>query len=234
MVDSMPTWVGAAVEDEIDAAVEVGAHMLRQSSATRGRTDWRRARPPACRMPSADRARPDAPARAPRSSRVRRSPTPTTGQPSAFGNTSVSGPGQNASASFFARNEKRANAKRRGGARHMRDQRIEARPALRRIEPRDRLAVRRVCAEPVDRLGRKRDEPALGKHARCRRDRVVIGVEHTRGQFDSHGAFRYGDGAGTLASKPQPSRVTTMTYRAPVSDIAFTLKHSAGLKQAHG
>ena len=33
-----------------------------------------------------------------------------TGQPSAFGSTSVSGPGQNASASFFARNEKRANA----------------------------------------------------------------------------------------------------------------------------
>ena len=34
-----------------------------------------------------------------------------TGQPSAFGNTSVRGPGQNVSASFFARNEKRANAK---------------------------------------------------------------------------------------------------------------------------
>src|SRR5205814_10253344 len=40
------------------------------------------------------------------------------------------------------------------------------------------------------------------------------------------------NGAGTLASKPQPSRVETMTYRAPVSDIAFTLKHSAGLKRA--
>src|SRR3954447_10561536 len=113
----------------------------------------------------------------------------------------------------------------------MRDQRIKARAPLRGIEPRNRLAIRCVRAEPVDRLGGKRDKPAVGEHARGRRDRIAVRFHHARDQFDSHGAFRYGE-RGTLASKPEASRVTPMTYRAPVSDIAFTLKHSAGLKQA--
>src|SRR4051812_9085144 len=112
----------------------------------------------------------------------------------------------------------------------MRDQRIKARASLCGIEPRNCLPIRCVRAEPVNRLGWKRDESALAKYARGRRDRIAVGTENARGQFDSHGAFRYG--GGTLASKPWPSRFTSMTYRAPVSDIAFTLKHSAGLKQA--
>src|SRR5436853_6258437 len=38
--------------------------------------------------------------------------------------------------------------------------------------------------------------------------------------------------AATLGSTYCPSRDKSMTYRAPVEDIAFTLKHSAGLKSA--
>src|SRR5215218_8673888 len=38
--------------------------------------------------------------------------------------------------------------------------------------------------------------------------------------------------AATLDTSHPPSRDRSMTYRAPVADIAFTLKHSAGLKSA--
>ena len=43
---------------------------------------------------------------------------------------------------------------------HVRDQRIERRPALGLIEPRDGPAVGGVGAEAVNRLGRKGDQPA--------------------------------------------------------------------------
>ena len=45
----------------------------------------------------------------------------------------------------------------------MHDQRVEARALLRREDRRDRCLVERVRAEPVDRLGRERDEPALAQ-----------------------------------------------------------------------
>ena len=70
---------GSAVDDQVDAAVEIGAHMLRESSARHGRTDSPTARPSACRTPSTGRARSGGPARAPRSSRDRRSRAPTPG-----------------------------------------------------------------------------------------------------------------------------------------------------------
>src|SRR5437764_10170210 len=38
--------------------------------------------------------------------------------------------------------------------------------------------------------------------------------------------------AAKLATDLDPSRDKSMTYRAPVADVAFTLKHSAGLKRA--
>jgi len=41
-------------------------------------------------------------------------------------------------------------------------------------------------------------------------------------------------GAATLGRHNHPSRDQIMSYRAPVADIAFTLKHSAGLSQALG
>ena len=51
-------------------------------------------------------------------------------------------------------------------ARHMRDQRIEFRPALRRVERGDGARVRRVGAEPVDGLGREGDEAAAAQEGR--------------------------------------------------------------------
>ena len=75
-----------------------------------------------------------------------------------------------------ARTPPRAARRRRRSARaaraaasvgHMRDQRIERRPALGGIEPRHRLAVGGVGAEPVDGLGRERDEAARREAARA-------------------------------------------------------------------
>src|SRR5215813_12576846 len=44
--------------------------------------------------------------------------------------------------------------------------------------------------------------------------------------------FRARLGAGRLWRENPSSREHKMTYRAPVEDIAFTLKHAAGLKRA--
>ncbi len=71
---------------------------------------------------------------------------------------------------------------RRGKIGHMRDQRVERRPPLGRIEPRHRLAIAGVGAEPVNRLGRKGDEPAGGQNARGLRDRSIVGAQNPRRQ----------------------------------------------------
>ena len=113
------------------------------------------------------------PARAPRWCRGRRSQDRRPGSRAAFGSTSVSGPGQKAAASRSASHRTRASAPRRVGVRHMRDQRVEARPALGGIKPRDRLAVGGIGAEAVDRLGRERDEAARGQDARRGFDRIA-------------------------------------------------------------
>ncbi len=67
-----------------------------------------------------------------------------------------------------------------GGARlgllqppHMHDQRVEARPALRGEDPRDRRLARRIAAEPVHRLGRERDELASAQPPRGAFNRIV-------------------------------------------------------------
>jgi hypothetical protein len=49
---------------------------------------------------------------------------------------------------------------------HMGDQRVERGTALGGVEAGDRLGVGRIRAEPVDRLGRKRHQPAGGKAGR--------------------------------------------------------------------
>ncbi len=54
---------------------------------------------------------------------------------------------------------------RRGDIGHMRDQRIEGRPALGLIKPRHRRAIGGVGTEPIDRLGREGDEPAGRENA---------------------------------------------------------------------
>ena len=98
-----------------------------------------------------------------------------TGQPARFFSTSVSGPGQNAAASFSAAASNTARRLRGGEIEHMRDQRIERRPALGGVEPRDRGAVGGVGAEAVDRLGRERDQAAVGEAERRVGDGDEIG-----------------------------------------------------------
>ena len=98
----------------------------------------------------------------------------------AFGSTSVSGPGQNAPTGARPRRRTAPSRRARAGVGHVRDQRIERGPALGRIEPGDRLAVGRVGAEPIDGLGRKRDEPAGRQHAGGALDRRRASLDHLR------------------------------------------------------
>ena len=210
MVDSTPTLRRAAIDDQVDAAVEIGAHMLgerrRDVAGPIGRGRDHRlaerlqqvARDRVVRHAHRDRVR------------ARRSRAPTPGSPSAFGSTSVSGPGQNTPASSFASSEKRASAQRRASVRHMRDQRIEARAALGGIKPRDRRAVGGVGAEAVDRLGRERHEPAVGR-ARARPPRSRRGSRRGNVSSRSTGmmAFRIGRRAATLGRDLHPSRDET-------------------------
>ena len=63
----------------------------------------------------------------------------------------------------------------------MRDQRIEGRPALGLIEPRHRLAVAGIGAEPVDGLGRKRHQPARAQALRGGLDGGAVGAAGSGG-----------------------------------------------------
>ena len=69
---------------------------------------------------------------------------------------------------------------------NMSNERIERRPALGRIETRDRLPVGGVGAEPVDRLGRKRDQPTGGEGARRLGYRLVSGDDDARARLSDH------------------------------------------------
>ena len=66
----------------------------------------------------------------------------------------------------------------------MGDQRIEARPALGGIDPRDRGRRGGVGAEPIDGLGRKGDEPALAQNFGGALDRGA-----GSGEESGHGGF---------------------------------------------
>ena len=72
IVDSTPTAARTAVEHDVDVVAEIGAHVLRRSSGSRGRTGW----PTAPRLPRrtrrAARARADGRARGGRRCRARR------------------------------------------------------------------------------------------------------------------------------------------------------------------
>ena len=114
-----------------------------------------------------------------------------TGQPARFFSTSVSGPGQNAAASFSAAASNTARRSRGREIEHMRDQRIERRPALGGVEPRDRRAVGGVGAEAVDRLGRERDQPAGGEAARRVGDGDEVGGKRRGCRSCGHFFFRF-------------------------------------------
>ena len=109
-----------------------------------------------------------------------------TAQSCAFGSTSVSGPGQNASASRERGGVETGDLPRGREVADMGDQRIEGRPALGLVEPGDRGRIGGVRAEPVDGLGRERDQPALGQHARGRSRGGLAGRQNLRFQAHIH------------------------------------------------
>ena len=99
----------------------------------------------------------------------------------------------------------------------MRDQRVEGGPSLGLIEAGDGKCVGGVGAEPVDRLGRERDQPALGKRPRCgrpprlgRRAKSLWSGRFARVQIPWFGFLRCGEGdaisRGLSRSVAQPGR----------------------------
>ena len=70
----------------------------------------------------------------------------------------------------------------------MGDQRVESGPSLGLIEAGDGKGIGGVGAEPVDGLGRERDQPAIGERARGRRHRGLAGGQNRCGQAGLHGS----------------------------------------------
>ena len=68
----------------------------------------------------------------------------------------------------------------------MGDQRIERRPALGLIEPRNRARVGGIGAEAIDGLGRERDQPAFGQNTRSRRHGGLTGGQNLGFQANIH------------------------------------------------
>ena len=164
----------AAIDDQIDAAAQVGEHVRgagrRDVAGAIGR--WRHHRP--AEGARAMRAPPDAPARAPRRCRARPVARSATRAIRLLWQHQRQRPRPERRRQPFGGGVEDARARARGvDVGDMGDQRIEGRPALGRIEPGDGLAVAGVGAEPVDGLGRKRDQPAGGKAARRGLDRLV-------------------------------------------------------------
>ena len=109
-----------------------------------------------------------------------------TAQSGVFGSTSVSGPGQNASASASRWRVEARDLPCGGDIADMGDQRIEGRPALGLVEPGDRGRIGRIGAEAIDGLGRERDQPAFGQNARSRRHGGLAGGQNLGFQANIH------------------------------------------------
>ena len=136
-------------------------------SARRGRTRWPTARPPAFRTRAMGcRARERV-----RGMRIAMSVEPGGGEfrhratGDVLGRTRVSGPGQNASASASAVASNRPIGAGSSEIADMGDQRAGKRAFLGLIEAGDGECVGRICPEAIDRLGRKRDQPAVGERS---------------------------------------------------------------------
>ncbi len=139
------------------------------------------------------------------------------------------------------------------------DQRVEGGPAFRRIKRRHGAGVRGVAPQPIDRLGRKGDETARaqgsgglvdpgragGKSRVSRRRRPMRRIDgdcciaqlsvHEKYRclrFDRHRSSPSAPLACLVkegASSSGRARYMTLTYRAPVAEMLFTLRHVAGL-----
>ena len=178
-----------AVDDQVDPPAEVALHMR-----GRGRRDMARQIGRRRHHRPAERAQDVARDHGWAGTRIAMVSSPAvarsaTGQSVVFGSTSVSGPGQNACGQ---RDRVRIEAARSGvrglDIADMGDQRIERGPALGLVEPRDRRGIGGVGAEPIDGLGRERDQAALARGSappRPRRPRrqakSALSGPHSRG-----------------------------------------------------
>ena len=109
-----------------------------------------------------------------------------TAQSSVLGSTSVSGPGQNASRQRGRGCVEAGDPPGGFEIADMGDQRIEGRPALGLVEPGNGRRVGGVGAEPIDGLGRERDQPAFRQAARGRGHGGLIGRQNWRCQAHIH------------------------------------------------
>ena len=175
MVEFEPDLRRAAIDDGVDAPVEIGEHMLARVGLIRPERFADGAaigRPTRREQVPGERMRRNPKAQACRAPRGRDRETVQVG---GAGTTRVRGPGQNASASFAAAPLNTALRLRRLRVGNVRDQRVEARAVLGGVDLGYGLRVGRVGAEAVDGLGRKRDEAA------CAQDRGGPGQPGTVG-----------------------------------------------------
>ena len=139
-----------------------------------------------------------------------------TAQSVVFGSTSVSGPGQKASAERHRLRVEAGNPHRGADIPDMGDQRIERGPALGLVEPRNRACVGGVGAEAVDGLGRERDQPAVFEATRGRGDGGLAGGQNSCFQAHIHGVQIPGFGFLRCAKPEAISRVLVGVWLSPV------------------
>ena len=164
MVDSTPTSTAPAIDDQIDPAVEIALHMgrigRRDMAGQIGRRRHHRA---------AERAQDRARDRM-RGNADRDGIEPGGGE---IRHRAIGGPGQHqgqrARPERFGQRSRRrieaADLPGGGEIADMGDQRVEGGPALGLIEPGDGGGIGGVGAEAIDRLGRERDQPAIGQRS---------------------------------------------------------------------
>ena len=161
-------------------------------------------------------APPDAREPGSRSYRARRWRDRPPSQSPVFGSTSVSGPGQNASASASAVASKRAI--RRAALRSLTwaISGLKDGPALGLVEPRDGGGIGGVGSEPIDGLGRKRDQPAPGEAIGRRGHGGLVCSQNLRCQACIHGNWRPQFGFLRYANPKAISRVLVGVWLSPV------------------
>ena len=159
----------AAVEHERNRRRRARRAPRRRSSGSPGRSGWPTARRARRRTRRAAPARAGGPGPGARRCRARRSPRRE--RAASRRTTSVSGPGQHAAASVARRGRDLDRpVVELLGAREVHDDRMLGRSTLHRVEAAQRVAVRRVGAEAVHRLGRERDQSAVAQDRDRARD----------------------------------------------------------------
>ena len=133
-------------------------------------------------------------------------------------------PGPEGGREFFGSIIEARERARRGGVANMRDQRIERGSALGVVKTRDRRAVGGIGAEPINGLGRKRDEPARGQRARRMlrhgAGRSLDRFQHLRRRLRGH--------RSSHACGRSPTRVISPAFRLSVAQSGSAPRSGRG------